>query len=317
MAVTNPSTLPAAVQQSLNATLLSVPTADYIHKMPAVKEDMPRNGGRFKRFRRYNPLNSFLVPLGDTGVTPPSQTQTAIDIDAEVNWYGTWTEISEQTVLQNQEGVLQQEALRLAQAFRTTEDQLISNMLASTASSVQATNGTLSGDIPTEINGTDIDIVTTALLNANGDMFLSGIEGANKFGTSPVRRAYIGLCSTELTSDLNNLPKFKGIEEYPFPDRVMDGEWGNYRNVRFFVSSLGSKEANASDLGNTVYNVFIVAKESYACIDQQGGEARFIYHPARYSGPLELTVTCASKFAQAYALLNDQWVSNLQVTKLA
>jgi len=40
---------------------------------------MPRNGGTTLRMRRYNPLSTAMVPLGNTGVTPPAQNLTAVD----------------------------------------------------------------------------------------------------------------------------------------------------------------------------------------------------------------------------------------------
>lgn len=40
---------------------------------------MPRNGGTTLRMRRYNPLNTFMTPLGNSGVTPPPQNLTAVD----------------------------------------------------------------------------------------------------------------------------------------------------------------------------------------------------------------------------------------------
>ena len=51
-----------------------------IHKIPAMLKNMPRNGGTTLRMRRYNPLNTALVPLGNTGVYPPPQQLTAVDI---------------------------------------------------------------------------------------------------------------------------------------------------------------------------------------------------------------------------------------------
>lgn len=96
MAVTTTSTLPAPVQQTLNLTLLSVPTPQFIFKIPATKEKQPRKGGTTARFRRYNPLTAKLVPLGNTGVTPPSSNLTAIDIDAQLSWYGDWIDMNEQ-----------------------------------------------------------------------------------------------------------------------------------------------------------------------------------------------------------------------------
>jgi N4-gp56 family major capsid protein len=79
MAITTTSTLPAPVQQSFSYKLLSVPVPNMIHKIPAMKKNMPRNGGTTLRMRRYNPLNTAMVPLGNSGVTPPPQNLTAVD----------------------------------------------------------------------------------------------------------------------------------------------------------------------------------------------------------------------------------------------
>jgi hypothetical protein len=64
MAITTTSVLPAPVQQSFSYKLLSVPVPNMIHKIPAMKKNMPRNGGRTLRMRRYNPLATAMVPLG-------------------------------------------------------------------------------------------------------------------------------------------------------------------------------------------------------------------------------------------------------------
>ena len=39
-----------------------------IHKIPAMLKNMPRNGGTTLRMRRYNPLATAMVPLGNSGV---------------------------------------------------------------------------------------------------------------------------------------------------------------------------------------------------------------------------------------------------------
>lgn len=88
MTITTTTVLPAPVQQSFSYKLLSVPVPNMIHKLPAQLYNMPRSGGTTLRMRRYNPLNTALVPLGNTGVTPPAQTLTAINIDATMSFYG-------------------------------------------------------------------------------------------------------------------------------------------------------------------------------------------------------------------------------------
>lgn len=82
---------------------MSVPVPNMIHKIPAMKKTMPRNGGRILRMRRYNPLPTTLVPLGNTGVTPPPTPLTAVDIDAQVSFYGQYITLNEQVTLQNQD----------------------------------------------------------------------------------------------------------------------------------------------------------------------------------------------------------------------
>jgi N4-gp56 family major capsid protein len=79
MAITTTSSLPSPVQQSFSFKLLSVPVPNMIHKIPAMLKQMPRNGGTTLRMRRYNPLATAMVPLGNTGITPPAQQLSAID----------------------------------------------------------------------------------------------------------------------------------------------------------------------------------------------------------------------------------------------
>ncbi len=103
MPITTTTLLPAPVQQSFSYKLLSVPVPNMIHKIPAMKKRMPRNGGTTLRMRRYNPLPTALVPLGNTGVTPPATVLGAVDIDAVIQFYGQYIVLNEQVSLQSQD----------------------------------------------------------------------------------------------------------------------------------------------------------------------------------------------------------------------
>lgn len=103
MSITTTSTLPAPVQQSFSYKLLSVPVPNMIHKIPAMLKQMPRNGGTTLRMRRYNPLPTAIVPLGNSGITPPATNLTAVDIDAKISFYGQYIQLNEQVTLQNQD----------------------------------------------------------------------------------------------------------------------------------------------------------------------------------------------------------------------
>ncbi|MCK9570519.1 N4-gp56 family major capsid protein [Candidatus Pacearchaeota archaeon] len=276
MPITTTTTLPAPVQQSFSYKLLSVPVPNMIHKIPAMLKTMPKNGGRTLRMRRYNPLATAMVPLGNTGVTPPSQPLTAVDIDATISFYGTYVQINEQVTLQSQDPVLNECAARLGVSLRQTEDQLTRDMLASTASVINCVAG-VNGDTPTEITRADVDEVVRTLLNNNAYTVLDNIEGQDKFGTAPVRDAYFGLCSSQLTGNLDAVQGFIHKNNYPSPMNANRSEWGSIGNLRFLVSSIGSVTPTASMLGANVYNIFCVGMEAYACIEQDGYSAQFIY----------------------------------------
>jgi len=103
MAITTTTLLPSPVQQSFSYKLLSVPVPSLIHKLAAMKKSMPRNGGTTLRMRRYNALSTAMVPLGNTGVTPPADTLSAVDIDARMSFYGKYILLNEQVTLQSQD----------------------------------------------------------------------------------------------------------------------------------------------------------------------------------------------------------------------
>jgi N4-gp56 family major capsid protein len=285
-----------------------------IHKIPAERKTMPRNGGRILRMRRYNPLPTALVPLGNTGVTPPSVTLTAVDIDATISFYGQYIQLNEQVTLQNQDPALNQAAERLGVSLRQTEDELTRNMLAATAAAINSVGG-VNGDNPTEITRGDVDEVVRTLLNNNAYTILDNIEGEDRFGTAPVRDAYFALCSTQLTGDLDAVAGFIHKNNYPSPMNALRSEWGSIGNLRFLVSSIGSITPAASALGNNVFNIFCVGMEAYACIEQDGYSAQFIYRPPIYDSPLALNASVGYKFAEVPRILNDAWVINLRATR--
>jgi len=313
MAITTTSVLPAPVQQSFSMKLLSVPVPNMIHKIPAVMKSMPAKGGRTLRMRRYNPLDTAMVPLGNTGVTPPAQQLTAVDIDATMSFYGTYIQLNEQVTLQNQDPVLNEAAKRLGVSLRQTEDQLTRDMLASGATHINCDGG-VNGDSPTEITRSDVDSVVRTLLSADAYTIMDNIEGTDKFGTAPIRDAYFALCSTQLTGELDAVAGFIQKNQYPSPMNAIRSEWGSIGSLRFLVSSIGHVNPNSSMNGEDVYSIFCVGMEAYACIEQDQYSAQFIFRPPIYDSPLALNASVGYKFAEVPRILNDAWIFNLRTT---
>lgn len=215
--------------------------------------------------------------------------------------------------MQAQDPVLNEAVKRLGVSMRQTEDELTRDMLAATASFINCTGG-VNGDNPTEITRFDVGEVVRTLVGNDANTILDNIEGENKFGTAPTRDAYFALAHTDLTTNLDAMATFVSKAEYPAPMKALRSEWGTSGNLRFLVSSVGSSVASESDLGDTVYNVFCMGMEAYACVEQDGYSASFIYRPPIFDGPLALNCSVGYKFAEVPRITNDLWIINLRST---
>ena len=171
-------------------------------------------------------------------------------------------------------------------------------------------------DNPTELTAADISVVVQTLLGNNAKTISQGIEGADKFGTAPIRNSYFALCDSDLTSDLNDVDGFTHSAQYPQQKNILTSEWGTVQNLRFFISSEGSVTANASANGADVYNVFCVGMEAYTIVEQDSLSAHFIYRPPIYDGPLALNASCGWKMGFASRITNDLWALNLRATRV-
>ena len=64
---------------------------------------MDQQTGDILRRRRYQNLMTAPVPLGNGIVDPPSQQLLPLDIDARIDWYGTFIILQEQVMLINED----------------------------------------------------------------------------------------------------------------------------------------------------------------------------------------------------------------------
>lgn len=170
------------------------------------------------------------------------------------------------------------------------------------------------GDNPTNLSRADINDVIRVLMSNNAYTISEGIEGEDRFGSAPVRDAFLALGNTNLIGDLDGVTGFIAKVQYPNQDKTLRPEYCSISNLRFLLSSIGSITANASLNGADVYNIFCCGLEAYACIEQDGYSAQFIYRPPIYDGPLALNCSVGYKFAEVPRITNDAWVINYRVT---
>lgn len=313
MTITTTNDIVAPILQSLAPGMLAVPTPDFIYRIPADRDTMPRNGGTTMRFLRPRPLSPPIVALGNSGIEPPSQVPQRDIKDAIMSFYSTSVILNEQVTLQSQDSVLAWVMERLGVAGQEAEDIILRDYLLS-AASVYNCRGGGNGDNPTNFSERDASNLNSSLSTSNALKFLRGKLGQDRYGSGPVRASYMMLASTEMEGDFDGLDGFKSTWDYPDRDNVGESEYGSVRNLRIFTSSNAAVQRNASALNADVFNNMVVARESFGHIDQDGYSTQLIYRDAIYSGPSALNATLALKFAQAQLIKQETWIRNARCT---
>lgn len=310
----NLGNMPPQIQQRYTDKLLSTPERNLIHNLFASVIEIPDNNGFIDRQSRYDRLDTFEVPLGDSQLNPPEQLLHRVDVDARVRNYSTYVVITKQVLITNQDMILNSAAARLGQAYKETSDILSRDNLESSASIVNCVGGD-NNDLPTNISVSDCDDIVALLQDNDGDFITNMIGAEMKIGTSPIGDAYGAMCTTRMIPSLQLMPQFTRKFAYPNIKDTSSTEWGGINNIRFFISSQGSVSPNASLAGNDIANIFITAKEGQRVVFQAGGRAKFMYlPPGTNNDPAFLRSTAACSFYQGNCVNNDLWVQNLRAT---
>lgn len=311
MTITTTSVLPPAVREYYDRLLLMTAYPQLIHTKFAQKRVLPEKNGDTIVFRRYSRLQTVPIPLVD-GVTPPGAPLSATDIKAQVSFYGNFVTITNQVELTVEDRVLNEAARLLAQNMAQTMDEVTRDVLASTSSVLQCSNGS-NGQTPTELTKADIDAAVKTLLGNDAEMISEVVTGANLFATAPVRPAFWGYIDTDLLDDLEAVSNFLHSANYPNQQTVLDSEWGATGNVRWLYTSVGS----VSSASPPVYNNFIIGKEAYAVVHLRSETGEFYIEPLGSAGaadPLHQRGSVGWQHPFVSRILNDAFMINLMAT---
>lgn len=197
--------------------------------------------------------------------------------------------------------------------MREKEDLLMRDLFASSPSYINCVGGG-NGDQPSNISRADINNIERILLNNDARTMVESIDADLKFGTSPTRDAFIALCNTDLTSDLQNVSGVILKNAYPSQEGLRPEEYCSVSRFRFFVSSRGIATPGASSKGNTVYSIPMYGLESFAKIEQNQYSAILGYRPPYVVSNVAQNSQLYAKFSIARAITNQNWLSGLNAT---
>ena len=295
--------------------MLSTPQFNLIHSFAADRHDAKEFSSDTTRLSRMERLSTDGGRLDGSGIDIAPEIPVRTDIDAKMEIYAKSLIVNEQVDLFNNKGVQAKYKLLLGQWLREKEDLLMRDLL-STNVIYQSANGGVSADNPTEITRNDCNNIEQLLLNGDARTTMSSINAQDLFGTAPVRDAFIAMCNTAITPDIQKVQGVLLKANYPSQEGIKPEEYASIGRFRFFVSSKGAKVDNASLLGATIYRVPMAGMESYAKLEQNGYSARVGIIPDYAMSNVAQNYGMYAKFAIARAITNQNWISGLEVTKL-
>lgn len=293
--------------------LLSTPMFNLIHSFGVDLHHAEAYVGKTTRMSRFERLSTDGGQLDGSGIDPASEVPVRTDIDATMEIYAKSIVTNEQVILYENSKTLTKFTALLGQWLREKEDLLMRDLFASSVSYINATGG-MNGDQPSNISSGDVNNIERILLGQDARSMLTNLEGELRFGTAPVRDAFIALAHTNLTADLQTVDKVILKAAYPTQAGMRPEEYCSISRFRFFVSSKAAKKPGISMLGNTIYTIPMYGLEAAAKIEQNNYTAVIGYRPPWVVSAVAQNSQLYAKFAIARAITNQNWISGLNVT---
>jgi len=311
--ITNTFNMAPELPLQFSEDLLSTPQFNLIHSFGADLHFAEAHIGKTTRMSRYERLSTDGGQLDGSGIDPAPEVVVRTDIDATMEIYAKTVVINEQVTLYENDKVLTKFTALLGQWLREKEDLLMRDLYASSPAYINAVGGG-NGDQPSNISRADVNNIERILLNNDARTMLEGIDADLKFGTAPTRDAFIALCNTDITPDLQNVSGVLLKNAYPNQVGLRPEEYCSISRFRFFVSSRGIVIPNASSQGANVYQIAMYGIESVAKVEQNQYSAILGYRPPYVVSSVAQNSQLYSKFAIARAITNQNWLSGLNVT---
>jgi len=316
--ITDTSVITPAVDSYFNKLLLIRNKPKLIHSLFADRKPLPSGHGKTVVFRRWAQLATKTAEVTEA-VTPPADLLSKQDIRATVAQYMGWTLISDVLEFTCDNNILNVATSELNDQMHRTEDELVRNVIVSSASVTTASNGEPEA---TCLNSDDIEIIANTLQNNDAMTVAPKIKASVGQGTSPISAAYWALMNTALNRDLRRCAGFIKTIEYAQQTGVLEAERGIVEEVRFLASSVAHKEGSSTAAfptsAGTYYYIPILARHAYGIVDLKKANARLILHPKGSAGsadPGDQRQSAAWKFSTVCRILNDNNIQILRVTK--
>jgi len=330
---TTTSTIPIQITGFYDRNLLERALPALLYSKWGQVRPIPKNAGDLINFRKYGALASNTTQLNE-GTTPAGKQLSATTITAQMGQYGDFVLITDKLLDMGLDPILIEAGEILGEQAGLSIDTIHRNVLLA-GTSVRYADGVAGrSNIVKTIQASDIKAVIRNLEASNAKKLRQQVNAGVKISTSPIRAAFIGITHTDCRQDLEELDGFVPVEKYAQQGDVMETEIGEYKGIRFIVTTNagivedagGSAATNGliyttADTACDVYQTLVLAKDAFGVIPLQKGGIENIIKRAKNSGtedPLNQRNTSGWKAYTAIKILNDNFIYRIEhgVSKL-
>lgn len=290
----------------------------------AQTKPVPKNTAAGVKFRRPVPFAAATTALTE-GVAPTSQAMSYADVPATLAQYGAVVEVTDKVADLIEDPVLKDATMLCGEQAGETLEVLLWNAVKA-GTNVFYANGTARNQVNTAINLNKLQAVVRLLKKNRAKVISEMLSGSTNYKTEPVGAAFFAFGHTDLDSDIRNLAGFTPVELYGAATKAVPYEIGKVQNIRFVLSPLfspvadggGAKGSMVSTTGTSadVYQLVIVAKDSYASVALKGSNAItpmvLSAGTPRGGDPLGQKGTVGWKTYYTGLILNDAWLARLE-----
>ncbi len=278
---------------------------ELVHDQFGQKHPIPKGRGKTIEFRKYSPLPKALTPLKE-GVTPAGQKLNVSTIEATIDQYGGYIELSDMLLLTAIDNNLTQATELLGSQAGRTADTITREVINA------GTNAQYANDKSGRANLTSADVMTVKEIQ-------KAVRTLRSMNAKPLKGGYfVGILNPDVEYDLMRDPEWVEASKYGKPEQLFDGEIGRIAGVRFVSTTEAKKWMAGSEGGNAdidVYSTLIIGKDAYGITDIEGNGLQHIVKQLGSGGttdPLNQRATVGWKLAKTAEILVDEYMVRVE-----
>ncbi|WP_370813922.1 N4-gp56 family major capsid protein [Butyricicoccus pullicaecorum] len=308
-AINTTETMPDEIKTYYDDYLIDCSSPKLVHDQFGQKRPIPAGRGKTIEFRKVSPLPVSTTPLTE-GVTPESQQLTISTVEAPVQQYGGYVELSDMVVLTAIDNNLVIAAKQLGAQAGKTLDAITREVLAG-GTNVQYAEGQVT-ERSQLVGG-----------KAEGNHYLTvdavrrAVRTLKKQDAEPIGDSFIGIIHPDVAYDLMSDPKWVNVKSYSDPEGIYEGEIGKIENVRFVETSEAKVFEGAGAEGRDVYATLILGDNAYGTTEIEGGGLTLIVKQLGSGGasdPLDQRASVAWKATKAAVRLQEAYMVRIETT---